>query len=1005
MQHKKQLATSAPHPEIACCIPLECNAIVGVARYSDSMLRTVTLSLLLALVVALSGTAWAQSDITGATLNGTVQDPSGAPVPNVKVTATSPATGTVRVSTTNDAGLYSLRLPAGPYDISVEAQGFKTARKQGVSLNIGSVSTFDVKLEIGQAQETVSVTDELPLVESSRSQTSTVVDSKAVAELPVNGRNFLDFTLLTPGVSRDLTRGGDISFGGQRGTANSLLVDGSDSNNVFFGQSTGRAGTGRNPYTFSQDAVQEFQVNTNGYAAEIGRAGGGVINVITKSGTNLLHGTLFEFFRNEKLNANTWANNRRNAARRIYRFNQFGGNLGGPIKKDKLFFFFDYDGQRNTLPNPVFLAVPAPADDLSQQAFRELQPKLNSYSNKLDNNVYLGKVDWNISNSHRLTTRYNANRFVGKNFENTGTASAQEHTGDSAVTTDNVAGTHTWVMNSAAVVESRMNYTRDNQPGQANSTQPEAQIRQAGTLVMQIGRNSFSPRYTNAKTFQLAQNLSYLKGAHSFKMGYDIITQRIGNFFPGNFGGSFQFNSYADFAARRAASFTQGFAGEGTAGALTQPNSNEIAFFAQDSWRVTNRLTLNYGMRYDVFTLANPPVRNPLIGFDNTKINRDTNNLAGRFGFAYKLSDKMVIRGGAGMFYGRTPAILLGTAHSQNGIQVQTYTLTANIPVYPNVLAAPPTVSRTPDIYVFDPKYVQPLTHQFNLNIERQLGRDYSVTLGYLGVRGIHLTRTRDINLFPAESTAATFADGTATRFLRYPTARPNPNFRRISLFDSGADSIYHGGFVQLTKRFSKGFQIQSSYTFSKVIDTVPDQTSVVVGGGDDGKVPQYTTVPGLDRALGNSDVRSRFVVSGVWDINYSKNVFLRGYQLSMITTAQTGRYFSATIGGNSDVNNDGNTRTDRPPFQGRNIYRAPNFAAVDLRFSRDINLKKDSRAKLKLVFEAFNLTNRANFTSFLTTPYNFNSTTRVFTPVATFGQVTDTADPRIAQIALKITF
>ena len=969
------------------------------------MLRTVTISLLLSTCFAFMGVTWAQSDITGSTLNGTISDPSGSAIPGVKVTATNPATGSVRIASTTDTGLYSLRLPAGSYDLSVEAKGFKTSRKQGIRLNIGSVVTFDVKLEIGQSQETVSVTDEIPVVETTRSQTSTLVDSKAVADLPVNGRNFLDFTLLTPGVSRDLTRGGDISFGGQRGTANSLLVDGSDSNNVFFGQSTGRAGTGRNPYTFSQDAVQEFQVNTNGYAAEIGRAGGGVINVITKSGTNQLHGTLFEFFRNEKLNANTWANNRRNAARRIYRFNQFGGNLGGPVKKDKLFFFFDYDGQRNTLPNPLFLAVPAPSDDLSQQALRELQPKLNSYSNKLDNNVYLGKGDWNISAAHRLSARYNANRFVGKNFENTGSASAQEHTGDSSVTTDNIAGTHTWVVNPTAVLESRMVFTRDNQPGAANSSQPEAQIRQAGTLVMQLGRNSFSPRYTNARTFQLAQNLSYLRGSHSYKMGYDIITQRIVNFFPGNFGGSFQFNSYADFAARRAASFTQGFAGEGTAGALTNPNSNEIAFFAQDSWRVSNKLTLNYGLRYDVFALANPPVKNPLLGFDNSKINRDTNNLAGRFGFAYKISEKLVIRGGAGMFYGRTPAILIGTAHSQNGIQVQTYTLTANIPVYPNVLAAPPTVSRTPDVYAFDPKYVQPLTHQFNLNIERQLGRDYSLTLGYLGVRGVHLTRTRDINLFPAVSTPATFANGTATSFLRYPNTRPNTNFRRISLFDSGGDSTYHGGFAQLSKRFASNFQLQTSYTFSKVIDSMPDQTSVVVGGGDDAKVPQYTTEPGLDRGLGNSDVRHRFVMSGVWDIDYNKHWLLRGYQIGLIATAQSGRYFSSTIGGNSDVNNDGNTRTDRPPFEGRNIFKAPNFASVDFRFTRDIGLMKDSRAKLRLIFEAFNLTNRANFTSFLTTPYSFNATTRVFTPVTTFRQMTDTSDPRILQIAAKITF
>src|SRR5262249_17540705 len=240
-------------------------------------------------------------------------------------------------------------------------------------LGVGSVATLDVKMEVGAIEESVSVTDAAPVIETTRSETSTLVDDRAVADLPINGRNFLDFTLLTPGVSRDLTRFGDISFGGQRGTANSLLVDGSDSNNVFFGQSTGRSGTGRNPYSFSQDAVQEFQVASNGYSPEVGRASGGVINVVTKSGTNDFHGTGFEFFRDKSLNANSWNNNRNHRAKGAYHFNQFGGNIGGPIKKGKAFFFFDYDGQRNTTPNTVILTVgPVATDPLSVSGYNEI---------------------------------------------------------------------------------------------------------------------------------------------------------------------------------------------------------------------------------------------------------------------------------------------------------------------------------------------------------------------------------------------------------------------------------------------------------------------------------------------------------------------------------------------------------------------------------------------------------------------------------------------------------
>ncbi len=349
-------------------------------------------------------------------------------------------------------------MPVGTYDLTIQQTGFKISKRTGIPLGVGAVVTFDVALELGATQETVNVTAEVPVVETTRSQTSTVVNSQAVAELPINGRNFLDFTVLTPGVTRDPTRGGDLAFGGQRGTSNSLLVDGSDANNTFFGQSTGRAGTGRNPYSFSQDAVQEFQVSTNGYAPEVGRAGGGVINVITKSGTNEFHGTAFEFFRDKALNANSWENNRRNIPRRNYHFNQFGGNLGGPVVKDKLFFFFDYDGQRNTTPNPVFFAVPAPSDALSQQAAQSLQKYLTPYSNALNNDVYLGKVDWNISDSQRLSVRYNANRFKGQNFENSGSSSAAEHTGNSNVTTDNVSASHTLSIGALSILESRFTY-------------------------------------------------------------------------------------------------------------------------------------------------------------------------------------------------------------------------------------------------------------------------------------------------------------------------------------------------------------------------------------------------------------------------------------------------------------------------------------------------------------------------------------------------------------------
>jgi hypothetical protein len=283
--------------------------------------------------------------------------------------------------------------------------------------------------------------------------------------------------------------------------------------------------------------------------------------------------------------------------------------------------------------------------------------------------------------------------------------------------------------------------------------------------------------------------------------------------------------------------------------------------------------------------------------------------------------------------------------------------------------------------------------------------------VGYLGVRGYHLSRTRDINLYPVAPRAARFADGTPTTVLVRPASRPNRSFGRISLFDSGADSIYHGGFLQLTKRFSRNFQLLANYTWSKVIDTAPDATSVVVGGGDDAKVAQNTLLPNLDRAAGDANVPHRFVASGVWEINYwdkSSNPVLKyavsGWQVSGIWNARTGLPFSPTVGGNADINGDGNTRNDRPPFLGRNVYRLPDVYTLDARVSKTIPLAGEN-VRLRLIGEAFNLTNRANVANVNRTPFNYTAATGTFTPVATFNAPNAALDPRILQIAAKIEF
>jgi outer membrane receptor protein involved in Fe transport len=956
---------------------------------------------------------FAQSAVGGASLNGTITDASGAVVPNAKVTATNPATGLTRATQTSDVGLYNFAgLPVGNYDLSVAAQGFKAAKRTGVPLQIGAVATVDVRLEVGNMQETVSVSAEAPVVETTRSSAASNVTEKAVGNLPVNGRNFIDFTLLTPGVVRDVRGTGDLSFAGQRGTMNSLLVDGGDSNNLFFGQATGR--TGFRPYAFSEDAVQEFQVNTAGYLAEVGRAGGGAINMVTKSGTNAFHGSAFEYYRDKSLNANTSVNNSLGRPKGAYHFNQFGGTLGGPIKKDKLFFFFSYDGQRN-----VANQVLAPNIYPTGAALAALQQYLQPYIIGLKNNVYLGKVDWNIGPNDRLSVRYNSSRYTGINQENPGPTSALQHTGNNQVNTDNVAVSYTKVIGSKWVYDAHFNYVRDMEPGLANTNGPEVSI--INGII--FGKNNFSPRYTNTHAYQPLNTLSYVTGRHSFKFGADINIVKADNYFPGFFAGGYVFPSYAAFLAGQPTSYQQGFSSSGTVAPISHPDVNEYAFFAQDTWRVNEHLTLNLGFRYDFFDYRQPTTLNSNAGLAaanllTNRIATDKGNVGPRFGLAYKPfnDDKTVIRGGYGMYYARTPGLLLSTAILQNAIDVLTYQLTSNLPVYPNILTAPPSGGLAPpSIDVVAPNFKTELVQQWNFQVERKLGTNYALTAGYLGVHGTHLTRSRDINLYPAVLTQGTLSTGGTIYYYRHPgtsgPARPNPAFGRITLFDSGADSEYDGGFIQLTKRFSQNLQMLMSYTFSKAIDSAPDATSVVVGNaGDDAKVAQDTLQPNLERGLSVNNIRHRFVLSAVWDLNYAKSMsnsaaraLLSGWTVSTIFQAQSGQPVS--MGATGDPENDGNNYNDRVPLVGRDTLTGPGLGSLDLRLTREIPIKE--RVRLRLIFEGFDITNHANWATIQNNMYTFKS--GVFTPTTNY-QTNLTMQPqgvgaRVFQLAAKIIF
>jgi hypothetical protein len=1002
-------------------------------------------------VLLCAGTGSAQS-LSSGSVEGTVLDPQGAAVPAANITAKNTATSGSFTTTTDESGFFRFPvLPVGKYDLTIEKSGFATLTQKEVIVTVGSKVNLPVSLQLAGQVSVVTVTGETPVVETTRTQVSATVAEKSIASLPVNGRNFIDFVLLTPGVTRDV-RLGDISFAGQRGTLNSLIVDGSDNNNTFFGQTIGRTGSGRAPYQFSQDSVQEFQVNSNSYSAELGRAGGAVINVVTKSGSNEWHGMGFWYFRDRAMNAKDLIDNNAGRPKSPYHFNQFGANASGPIVRDKAFFFFNYDGQRNTLPNTVtanyaaYVPSTVPADlAFEQQAIAYLNARAQSWKRKQDQNAYLIKVDWNISPDHLFTARWNNQRFTGGGFENGGVQNSFEHTGDSLVKTDTLTFSLNSTFSPRLINVARFGYLRDKEPGTANSDLPEAAVRAGGQTVLTVGRNFFSPRETTIKRWSWADTMTLVRGRHTFKFGADFIKDDILNFFPGNFSGVYLFNSLANFGRSLAGvplvgtsdTFTQAFAGTGTTGPRTTPDIFEQSYFAQDEWRIRPSLTLNFGIRYDLQLTTQPEVQNPVAlaaGIDTAHLNTDKNNLAPRFGLAWTPipgSSRLVLRAGYGIFYGRTPSIMVGTAHSNNGINVQTLVFRSNttpvIPSYPNTICGAPTASpncpaptgvtgSAPSIFIMQPDYVQPLVHQGNIGAEMELAKDWGIAVNFLTVRGIHLQRTRDINLGTTTPVTIPFNFGGVAGVVdRFPSTRPITAFGRISQFEATANSSYNGMTFQVNKRFSKNYLLNVAYTLSHVIDDKPDATAVVPFGSDDAKMVQNPLNTRDDRASGENDQRHRFVTSAVWDLNYFDGMgpvakaVLGGWQLSAIWTWQSGQPYTSIVG--ADLNSDGNSRYDRVPGVGRNTFRLPEYISFDPRISKTFSLAE--RLKLQLFGEAFNVFNHPNVTGVNTTAFSRSTSTTVcgtgvtecLVPSASFQRPTFTGGPRILQISAKVSF
>ena len=988
------------------------------------------LLLFLGCLVLAVDTAIAQDASLGA-IRGRVFDPAGLPVAAAQVTLRRPLRGLELHVTTNDDGSFAFGLvEPGEYEVVGEAVGMAARVVRGVRVEVGAVAELELHLSLAHVREQVTVTESAQLVETQSSEIAQVIDSRAMEDLPLNGRRFTDLSLLGTGVTQDprgltSSSNGDLAFGGIRGLQSTMLVDGGDNNNAFFGQARGRY---RAPYQFSNEVVQEFRVSSNAYGAELGRSGGAVVNVVTKSGSNQWHGSGFYYLRDGRFDAQNAYSDRKPSERQ----HQFGATLSGPLEKNRAFFLVGWDQHIFRVPTEVrfvdgsSMVVPAPMDfestdaALVADAAAQLAGMAGSYRSAMIGNAGFFKLDYNLSPRQFVTFRLNTSRYDGENNvfldpSSPVTTHALSENGLEEVATETANLALTSAFSPKVSSHLRLQFSRDLQDSAPNSNGVRFKI---NGILDGAGRSSILPRATHEHKLHLSDTINVEQKRHSWKFGADIAQAWIYNFFPSLFGGEYIFdNTRVDpftFAPRtygmrisplRAYAhnipryYIQNF---GTA--TSHPDTTEYAAFGQDSIRLGGRVAVNLGLRWDLQSFNTAGLQSNPLWPDSGRIPKDHNNVAPRVGFAWNIAREhtTVLRGGWGRFYTRIPSIYTASVETDNGLAQQHLFLVnsqaadaAIFPRYPNPLvncapdaascAVPDSMAGkiTSEMSAFGHDFQMPYVDQGSLSLERDVGGGFAIAGTYLYVHGQHLIRARDANLadptmqeypiFTSDGSTFTgnyylepsFGTWQTTRTVDCPfvpclndASRPVPELDSIDVFESTAESIYHGFTLSVRRRMSQGFYFRLGYTYAKTIDN--GQDALVAGRP---ATVQDSSDPNAERGLSSTDQRHRLAVSWVYEPRFFhrdrpvlKAIF-NNWKISSVTTIGSGRPVNARVTG--DANRDGNDSNDRLPGVSRNSSTGPDYATVDLRLSR--LLKAAERWKLSLLVESFNVLNRDN--------------------------------------------
>jgi hypothetical protein len=1025
------------------------------------------------LVTPLVTTSAAQP--TSSAIAGSVHDATGGAVPGVTITARHLETGAQRVVLSGPEGRFVMAgLPVGPYVLRAQLDGFKPIVRSGLTLVVGQTATLALVLEVADIAEVITIVDEPAPINTTSSELSYLVGSSAIEQLPLNGRNYTDLAALQPGVNPYVHRDGGsvvahglaMSVNGQDPRSNVYLLDGTLQNDFTNGPAGSAAGT-----ALGMETIREFRVETNAYSAEFGRNSGGQIHAVTKSGTNELSGSAYEFHRNDALDSRNFFDR---GEKPDFTRNQFGGTAGGPLRENRTFFFAGYEALRERLGKTISTVVP---DDNARQGILPTGtvainqavlpyllefPRANGaslggglaeytfpFEQTIDQHFVQARVDQHGTN-HQLFARYtfdDADQALPTDypqFPRTFLSRNQFFTGE-----------YRWITSDRTLNTSRFGFsrTRIGQNVEANLSQPLAPFVSGRPIMGDIdigGLKRFGPQSSAnlrlvQNVFSVQHDVTHTRDRHVIKAG--ALAERYqDNMVNPTFSlGIYRFASLQTFLQNRPVNFI----GLTPQGAIDRYwRFTLFGFYLQDEYRVTPRLTLNGGLRYEFTTmpkekygrdssLANPladaaPVVGPLYQ------NPTYTNLSPRGGFAWDVAGdgRTAVRGGYGLYF--------NTNNHQNLIVTVT-----NPPFTPRAVIASPTFPNPPferagglSIRPIQWDLENPRVHVWNVSMQRELGWETVVTLGYAGSRGVHLLRSSDVNI-PAP---VTLTDGT----LRFPpnTPRPNRAFSTIELKSSDGDSWYKAMIVDVRRRWSSGFTLQSSYTLSRSEDTT--QASTFFSDATNGTTSAFPEfIPDYNKGRSDFDATHQWVMSATWELPFARALdgvagkVLDGWQLSGIVQMRSGGPLTVFVAGNRSrslwapslgpgigldrpsyaAGRDGSSAVVGRPDQwfdpaafalqpagtfgntGRGDFTGPDLRTVDLalvKHARWASLANGGRVEIRL--EVFNVLNRVNFGP--PSLIAFAGAADNEAPLPTFGRVTTTTtSARQMQLGIRLAF